>query len=157
MQSICDVSRKEFQALYDRLGVEVTERGESFYNAGIPSVLDELTGKAVAEVNDGALCIFPTDKKTGEVNKDKTPLICRKSDGGFNYASTDLTAMKQRLTEESADWLIYVTDAGQKQHFDGLFDATRRAGWLQVSSAAPRNPRRCVHIAVCSEAVPARW
>jgi arginyl-tRNA synthetase len=40
--------------------------------------------------------------------------------------------MKQRIDDEGADWVIYVTDAGQRQHFDGLFDATRRAGWLQV-------------------------
>lgn len=56
--------------------------------------------------------------------------MLRKSDGGFGYATTDMAAIRQRLQEEQADWIIYVTDAGQQQHFQTVFAAARRAGWL---------------------------
>ena len=64
----------------------------------------------VTEVNDGATCIFQEGKDV--------PLICRKSDGGFNYASTDLAALWQRVNNEKCDWIIYVTDVGQSSHFE---------------------------------------
>lgn len=56
--------------------------------------------------------------------------MLRKSDGGFGYATTDMAAIRQRLEEEQADWIIYVTDAGQQQHFQTVFAAARKAGWL---------------------------
>jgi len=136
--SICEVSRREFATLYSRLGVTLQERGESFYNQQIPSILAELADKQVAVENEGALCVFPLGAD-GKQDKDKTPLICRKSDGGFNYASTDLAALKQRLDVERADWLIYVTDSGQKNHFGMLFESALRAGWLEARERiAPR-------------------
>ncbi len=104
------------------LGIGILERGESFYNHMIPNVLEDLMKKGIAVESDGALCIFQ--------DKDGPPLICRKSDGGFNYASTDLAAMRQRISEEGADWIIYVTDMGQSRHFEAVFDAALRAGWL---------------------------
>ena len=79
----------------------------------IPDVLDDLIKKDIAVESDGALCIFQ--------GNDEPPLICRKSDGGFNYASTDLAAMRQRISEERADWIIYVTDMGQSRHFEADF------------------------------------
>lgn len=63
------------------------------------------------------------------------PLIVQKSDGGFGYASTDMAAIKQRLTDEKADWIIYVTDIGQASHFDMVFAAARRAGWLPAKDS----------------------
>lgn len=45
------------------------------------------------------------------------PLIVQKSDGGFGYASTDMAALNQRLHEEKADWIVYITDVGQANHF----------------------------------------
>ncbi|PQQ10662.1 arginine--tRNA ligase cytoplasmic-like isoform X1 [Prunus yedoensis var. nudiflora] len=106
---ICEISRKEFHMVYERLGVHLEEKGESFYNPYIPGVLKELDDLGLIE----------------EI----------KSDGGYNYASTDLTALWYRLNEEKADWIIYVTDVGQQQHFDMFFKAAKRAGWLPTDDA----------------------
>jgi arginyl-tRNA synthetase len=119
---ICDVSRAEFETLYERLGVTLTERGESYYNDIIPARLEELSRLGVSTLSEGAECVFTPGVKT--------PLIVRKSDGGFNYASTDLAALWQRINVERAEWVIYVTDAGQGSHFAQVFDAARAAGWL---------------------------
>lgn len=58
------------------------------------------------------------------------PLIVQKSDGGYGYASTDMACIKQRVQDEKADWIIYVTDIGQSTHFEMVFAAARRAGYL---------------------------
>ena len=121
-KQICEVSRQEFEEIYRLLDIKIEERGESFYNSMIPDVLDELIQKNIAVTNDGALCIYQ--------EKDSPPLICRKSDGGFNYASTDLAAMRHRIKDVRADWIIYVTDMGQSRHFEAIFDAAKRADWL---------------------------
>ena len=121
-EKVCQTSRSEFETIYNVLGVKISERGESFYNAMLSDVLEELVQKKVAVESEGALCIFNS--------LDGTPLICKKSDGGFNYASTDLAAIYHRIIHEKANWIIYVTDSGQKKHFDGIFDAAKRAGWI---------------------------
>mmetsp|Transcript_4226 Transcript_4226/g.7721 ORF Transcript_4226/g.7721 Transcript_4226/m.7721 type:complete len:596 (+) Transcript_4226:519-2306(+) len=120
---ICDASRKEFQAIYDRLNVSLIERGESFYNPMLTKTAEELEQNSVAQVSDGALCVF--------VEGSEVPLMLRKSDGGFGYASTDMSAIRQRVDDEKADWIIYVTDSGQKSHFDLVFAAAKKAGWLK--------------------------
>jgi len=128
-KDICEISRREFEEIYELLDINILERGESFYNSLIPHVLDELVEKNIAVQSDGALCIFQ--------DKEGPPLICRKSDGGFNYASTDLAAMWQRVNDVRADWIIYVTDVGQNKHFEAVFDAAARAGWLNKDDGAP--------------------
>ncbi|GLT52900.1 hypothetical protein SLA2020_262090 [Shorea laevis] len=65
----------------------------------------------------------------------KIPLIVVKSDGGYNYASTDLAALWYRLNEEKAEWIVYVTDVGQNQHFDMVFEVAKRAGWLPADGS----------------------
>jgi arginyl-tRNA synthetase len=123
-EKICQISRDEFQTIYDRLGIKIIERGESFYNNMIPGVLEELeTGGFIVE-DSGALCIFN--------EQNDTPVICRKSDGAFNYASTDLAALHYRITHEKADEIIYVTDLGQHKHFDAIFRTAIDAGWCGV-------------------------
>ncbi|XP_060209864.1 arginine--tRNA ligase, cytoplasmic-like isoform X1 [Lycium barbarum] len=119
---ICEISRKEFQKVYERLGVHLEEKGESFYNPYIPKALELLNEKGLIEESEGARVIFIEGKKI--------PLIVVKRDGGFNYASTDLTALWYRLNEEKADWMVYVTDVGQREHFEMFFSAAKRAGWL---------------------------
>ncbi|KAG7021900.1 Arginine--tRNA ligase, chloroplastic/mitochondrial, partial [Cucurbita argyrosperma subsp. argyrosperma] len=121
---ICEISRNEFNRVYERLGVELEEKGESFYNPYIPNAIKELTDKGLVEESQGARVIF--------LDGINIPLIVVKSDGGFNYASTDLTAIWYRLNEEKAEWIIYVTDVGQQQHFDMVFRACKRAGWLPL-------------------------
>ena len=122
-EAICQASRVEFQALYDALGVRLQERGESFYNPLLAPLVDDLVHSGVAEVSDGATCVF--------VEGDDVPLIVKKSDGGFGYGTTDMAALRQRLEEEKADWIIYVTDQGQSGHFDKVFKAARKAGWIK--------------------------
>jgi arginyl-tRNA synthetase len=121
-ESICKASRVEFQALYDALGVRLEERGESFYNPLLAPLVEDLVRSGVAEVSEGATCVF--------VEGDDVPLIIQKSDGGFGYGTTDMAALRQRLEEERADWVIYVTDQGQSGHFDKVFKAARKAGWV---------------------------
>ncbi|KAF4372277.1 hypothetical protein G4B88_007021 [Cannabis sativa] len=124
---ICDISRREFDKVYQRLGVNLEEKGESFYNPYIPRVIKELSKLGLVEESDGARVIF--------IKGVKIPLIVVKSDGGFNYASTDLAALWYRINEEEAEWVIYVTDVGQQQHFDMLFKAAKRAGWLAADDS----------------------
>jgi arginyl-tRNA synthetase len=88
---ICEASRREFNAIYGRLGVTLTERGESFYNPQLKGVVEELKEKGIAVESEGATCVFVEGKEV--------PLIVQKSDGGFGYASTDMAAIKQRLTQ----------------------------------------------------------
>ncbi|XP_010448293.1 PREDICTED: arginine--tRNA ligase, chloroplastic/mitochondrial-like isoform X1 [Camelina sativa] len=122
---ICDISRTEFAMVYQRLRVELEEKGESFYNPYISKVIEELNTKGLVEESEGARVIF--------LEGFNIPLMVVKSDGGFNYASTDLTALWYRLNEEEAEWIIYVTDVGQQQHFNMFFKAARKAGWLPDS------------------------
>ncbi|PNY11693.1 arginine-tRNA ligase cytoplasmic-like, partial [Trifolium pratense] len=95
---------------------------ESFYNELIPPTLEKLDQLGLIEDSDGARVIF--------VDGVDIPLIVVKRDGGYNYFSTDLAALWYRLNIEKVDWNIYVTDFGQSQHFDMLFKAFKRAGWL---------------------------
>ncbi|KAK3160406.1 hypothetical protein QOZ80_1BG0059050 [Eleusine coracana subsp. coracana] len=101
---------------------ELEEKGESFYNPYIRPVLEELTDKGLITKNKDARVIF--------IEGQEVPLIVEKRDGGFNYASTDLAALWYRLYVEKAEWIIYVTDVGQQQHFHKFFNAASMAGWL---------------------------
>lgn len=127
-QIICDISRKSYQEIYDLLGVELVERGESFYNPRLLEIIQELEAKELVTISDGAKCIF----LEGFQNREgKTlPLMIQKSDGGFNYDTTDMAAIRQRIREEKADRIIYVTDAGQNTHFRMIFKAAEKAGYL---------------------------
>ncbi|XP_022638441.1 arginine--tRNA ligase, cytoplasmic isoform X2 [Vigna radiata var. radiata] len=134
-KQICDVSRAEFDKVYQRLGVQLEERGESFYNPYIPGVLEKLDNLGLIEESDGARVIY--------VEGVNIPVIAVKRDGGYNYFSTDLASLWYRLNEEKLEWIVYVTDIGQQQHFDMLFKAYRRAGWLpKDENAYPK----CTHV-----------
>ncbi|XP_053690008.1 probable arginine--tRNA ligase, cytoplasmic [Sabethes cyaneus] len=117
---ICDVSRKEFQRVYDRLDVTIIERGESFYQKRMEVIVKELSAKGFLEEDEGRKIMW------GE-NRESIPLTIVKSDGGFTYDTSDMAAIKQRLQEEKGEWLIYVTDAGQATHFQIIFSCARRA------------------------------
>jgi arginyl-tRNA synthetase len=127
-QLLCDQSRREFQEIYDLLDIPLTERGESFYNPLLPGIIDELDQKGLLQEDAGAKCVF----LEGFTNKEgkPLPLIVQKSDGGYNYATTDLAALKYRLQQDGADRIIYVTDAGQSSHFAQVFQVARRTGLL---------------------------
>lgn len=127
-QLLCEQSRREFEALYDLLDVKLTERGESFYNRLLSAVVTDLDESGLLEENDGAKCVF----LEGFTNKEGKPLpvIVQKSDGGYNYATTDLAALRYRILQDNADRIIYVTDAGQANHFTQIFQVAKRAGWI---------------------------
>ncbi|XXX75394.1 arginine--tRNA ligase [Sorangium sp. So ce134] len=134
-------STRYFESVYRRLGVTLTEAdfaGESFYNPMLPDVLAELGQKGLARESEGALCVFPAGftGKGGE----PLPLIVRKQDGGYGYATTDLAAIRHRLTTVGARRLIYVVGAPQSQHFAMVFATAREAGWLKP-------PARAEHVA----------
>jgi arginyl-tRNA synthetase len=129
---LCDQSRREFQKIYDRLDIRLSERGESFYNPYLASVLSGLKEAGLLVTDDGAECVF-LEGVTGKDGK-PLPVIVRKSDGGFNYATTDLAAIRYRFALASdgdgARRVIYVTDAGQANHFAGVFQVAKRANWI---------------------------
>lgn len=124
---ICDVSRKEFQKIYDRLDIKIVERGESFYQSRMESIVKDLASKGLLEEDEGRKIMWSND------NKDGIPLTIIKSDGGFTYDTSDMAAIKHRLIEEKADWVVYVTDAGQATHFKTIFACAERAGILDPS------------------------
>ncbi|MCH9630557.1 MAG: Arginine--tRNA ligase [Chlamydiia bacterium] len=125
---ICDISRAAFKEIYNLLDVTITERGESFYSAKLKGVVEDLEKKELIVEDQGAKCIF----LDGFVSKDKKPLpmIIQKSDGGFNYSTTDMAALIHRVEEEKADRVIYVVDAGQSLHFQMVFKAAEKAGYF---------------------------
>ena len=125
---LCEQSRHAFQQIYDLLEVELVERGESFYNPLLPGVVTDLEAHGLLQESAGSKCVFVEGftSKTG----DALPLIIRKSDGGYNYATTDLAALRYRVEQDHAEWLIYVTDLGQADHFAQIFAVARLAGWL---------------------------
>jgi arginyl-tRNA synthetase len=137
-QLLCAQSRREFQLIYDRLSIQLTERGESFYNPYLPAVVADLEALGLVEVSDGAKCVF-TEGFTNREG-DPLPLIVQKSDGGYNYATTDLAALRYRLDTDRADRLVYITDAGQANHFAQVFQVARRAGWLPATAAIVHMP-----------------
>ena len=131
-RSLVDESERHFKRLYDRLGVALTDadiRPESSYNDELPGIVERLEREGQTEVSDGALCIFPAGFATKQ--GERLPMIIRKSDGGYLYATTDLAALQYRVDTLAADRIIYVTDARQSHHFAMLFAAARAAGWLE--------------------------
>lgn len=125
---ICDISRKAYQEIYDQLDIKIQERGESFYNPVLAATVADLEKKGLVTVSNGAKCIFLEGFQNRE--GEPLPLMVQKSDGGYNYDTTDMATIRQRIEEEKADRLIYVTDSGQAQHFKMIFMAAEKAGYL---------------------------
>jgi arginyl-tRNA synthetase len=130
-----ELSRAYLRDTYAVLGVTLTDddiRGESFYNDMLPAVADDLTAKGLARISDGALCAFPAgfEGRDGQ----PLPLIIRKSDGGYNYATTDLATIRYRIDKLNADRAIYVVGTDQALHFKMVFEVAREAGWLPAGA-----------------------
>jgi len=118
---ICDVSRKDFNAIYRRLDVTLVERGESFYQSRMQKLVNELDHSGLLTEDEGRKIYFAKNRSV--------PLTIVKTDGGFTYDTSDLAAIKQRLFEENADWVLYVVDRGQSEHLETLFAAAQDFGW----------------------------
>lgn len=106
---------------------------ESQYNHLLEGLCTELEASGHAVISDGALCVFP-DGFTGR-SGDPLPLILRKSDGGFGYATTDLAALRYRVHDIGAAFNVYVVGAPQRQHLEMVFKVGRDVGWLEHSDA----------------------
>jgi arginyl-tRNA synthetase len=127
-QLLCEQSRIAYQEIYNLLDIHLIERGESFYNPLLPGVVEDLEKAGLLVEDQGAKCVF----LEGFTNKEgePLPLIVQKSDGGYNYAATDLAAIRYRIQQDHADRIIYITDAGQANHFAQVWQVARRAGWI---------------------------
>jgi arginyl-tRNA synthetase len=120
------LSMKEFEASYELLGIHYDiQRGESFYNNRLPAVVDRLLKSGIAEVSEGAVCVFFRDIP----ELAERPCIVRKSDGGFNYATTDVATIDYRVQDLGADTVWIVTGAPQQLHFKQIFEIARREGY----------------------------
>ena len=102
--------------------------GESIYNDALAGICDELEAAGIATMSEGALCVF-LDGYTGREGK-PVPLIIRKSDGGYGYATTDLATIRHRVEDLGADRALYVVGAPQALHFQMVWETARKAGWL---------------------------
>ncbi|MEV6984517.1 arginine--tRNA ligase [Sphaerisporangium sp. NPDC051017] len=126
-----DATIRYFNRIYSLLGVTLTDAdiaGESMYNPMLAETCDDLEAAGVAVISEGALCVFPPGFKGSD---DKPlPLIIRKSDGGYGYATTDMSAIRYRVRDLKADRILYVVGADQALHFQMVFAAARQAGWL---------------------------
>ncbi|MBV7432829.1 arginine--tRNA ligase [Dermabacteraceae bacterium TAE3-ERU5] len=128
---IRDLSKDYFRRIYALLNVTLTDddlAGESTYNEALPKVCSDLEAAGLARESDGALCTFPEGFK-GRDDK-PLPLIVRKSGGGYGYATTDLAAVRYRVSELHANRIIYVIGAPQEIHLAMVFATARDAGWL---------------------------
>lgn len=137
---LVDLSTKHFNAVYRLLDVLLTDddlMGESAYNDLLPEVIKRLDALGLLTRSDGADVVFPP----GYTNRegDPLPLIVQKGQGGFNYATSDLACIIDRVERLQADLLLYVVGAPQAQHLSMVFDVSRMAGWLS-------EPREAVHV-----------
>ncbi|MBN4066854.1 arginine--tRNA ligase [Simkania negevensis] len=125
-EKVCEISREAFEEVYRILDVTIRERGESFYHDMLADVVAYFEEKGLVTLSDGAKCVF----MDGFLNRegDPLPLIIQKSDGGYNYATTDLAAVKHRIETEKAKRVICLTDSGQSLHFQMVFQAAEEAG-----------------------------
>ena len=126
---VCQLSSRAYRVIYDLMGISpFIERGESFYNALLAETIEELEAKGLVEIDAGAKCVF----LEGFTNKEgkPLPLIVQKSDGGYNYATTDLAAIRYRVNVDKAQRVIYPVGAEQTNHFAQIFQVGKRAGWI---------------------------
>ena len=134
-------SGRYFEQVYAQLGVRLVAsdvRGESYYNESMPGVVERLAAAGLLQRDEDADVVFPD----GFTNRDNEPLplIIRKRDGGYNYATSDLACVIDRIENRRASLLVYVVGAPQAQHLDMVRVVAEKAGWL-----AP--PARMVHVA----------
>lgn len=132
-KAFCHESLRHCHDIYKRLGVSLIDRGESFYTDLMEEIIARLekmmaTHGDFVRISDGALCLFMDGFTTRD--KEPLPMIVRKSDGGYNYATSDLATIVHRVETLQANRIIYVVGAPQKHHFNMLFAAIRQTGWV---------------------------
>jgi arginyl-tRNA synthetase len=130
-RQLIELTLQHLDALYAKLDVKLTRAdvvGESHFNDDLPTVAAELKAQGLAQVSDGAVCVFPP----GFVGREgePMPLIVQKTDGGFGYGATDLAAIRYRVRQLGAQQLLYVVGTPQHQHLSMVFAVAKMAGWL---------------------------
>jgi arginyl-tRNA synthetase len=120
---IKEVSMQAYEEVYLLLDVKLTERGESFYNPMLGAVVQDLEKKGLVVVSEGAKCVF---HESHEI-----PLMVQKSDGGYNYDTTDIAAIRYRAEVDRANRIIVVVDAGQSLHFELIRKTAEKAGYIE--------------------------
>ncbi len=121
-----DISIGEFDRMYEKLGVKFdTYRGESYYNDMMPGVVAKLQEMGLAVESEGALVVNLEEEKLGVA-------IVRKSDGGYNYTTSDLACVGSRVNDYDPERIVYVTDARQQLHFKQWFNVARKMGFDKV-------------------------
>jgi arginyl-tRNA synthetase len=130
------LSQAQFDTIYGRLGVKFDQAlGESFYNPQLAGVVTDLLANGIARESDGAIGVFsdgilPPKEDPFLVNRDgewvADPALVRKSDGGFNYMTTDLATVDYRIKTWAPHEIVYVVDDRQSGHFKKLFLAFAR-------------------------------
>lgn len=130
-QKFIDLSLQHCEEVYQRLGVSLTRehvRGESSYNDALPQVVASLNAQGLLTESEGAQCVFLPEFVGG---KDKEPLPCivQKSDGGYLYATSDLAAVRYRVSQLQADRILYFVDARQALHLQQVFAISHQAGF----------------------------
>ncbi|MGH3390623.1 MAG: arginine--tRNA ligase [Actinomadura sp.] len=128
---LVELSKEYLHRVYGRLGVSLTDddiRGESFYNDLLAPTVAALEDTGIAVLSDGALCAFPAGF-TGR-GGERLPVIIRKTDGGYNYSTTDLATIRYRVDDLTVDRVVYVVGASQSLHFQMAFAVAREAGWV---------------------------
>ena len=117
--------RQEIERVYGRLHVRFDHTlGESFYNDRLGAIVDELLGRGIARESDGATCVFLEGRDV--------PMLVRKRDGAFLYATTDLATIRYRMEQFHPDAILYVVDHRQGMHFEHLFATARLMGYDRV-------------------------
>ncbi|MGD0137505.1 MAG: arginine--tRNA ligase [Tepidisphaeraceae bacterium] len=110
--------------IYSQLGVKLTPadvRGESAYQDDLPAIVAELQSAGIAVESEGAIVV--------EVPGYESPLMIKKSDGGYLYGTTDLAAIRYRILTLGARRIIYTHDSRQQEHFKKVFWTARKIGW----------------------------
>src|SRR5881394_3427531 len=119
-------SMQDFEHTYKLLDIHYDiQCGESFYHDRLPGVVERLLKGGIAEISEGAVVVFFRD----DLEMADKPLIIRKRDGGFNYATTDIATVDYRVNDLKADAIWYVVGAPQTLHFRQIFDIARREGY----------------------------
>ncbi|HIH2762671.1 MAG TPA: arginine--tRNA ligase [Candidatus Azoamicus sp. MARI] len=126
-KNITNISKKEYKKIYLLLNVDIKYKGESFYSNLLKPLIDYLTFKKVISISDGAKCIYLND--LCKLNYSFSALMVQKSDGGYNYATTEIAALYYRINYYKPNKIIYITDVGQKLHFDMVFKLVNYLGF----------------------------
>jgi len=134
---LVDESMRYFNEVYSMLGVLLTDediRGESSYRDLLPEVVERLKDVGMLEESEGADVVFPG----GWVNRegDPLPMIIRKADGGYNYSTSDLACIIDRVERIGCDGFLYVVGTPQKQHFEMVFQVAIQAGFMDENHQA---------------------